>query len=167
MFPLFRCSLPLEPTPPRARCERRRMVSFSFFLIKTSYFNSVDGWLGWKLSILLSLKLFSASPLRLSVFASPGRIFQLFFFFHHEEKRNLGIFLIFGLRFLFFFFSFRRWLKEAFATRYIILNPFHAELIDVFPQSPSASLLRQCLAHTSLHRTERAVTRTFQISISY
>lgn len=65
------------------------------------------------------------------------------------EKTNLGIFPIFGLYFVFLFFSF---LPTSASSRYIILNPFHAELIDVFPQSRSIL--------SPLNHTHRVCTNT-------
>lgn len=54
--------------------------------------------------------------------------FQLTFPWRRKKKkRNHRVFLIFGLHFHLLCY-----------TRYIILNPFHAELIDVFPQFSSS-----------------------------
>jgi hypothetical protein len=62
------------------------------------------------------------------------------------KNKNLRVFLIFRLRFSRFLLT----SLFSVATRYIILNSFHAELIDVFPQSssPLFFLLRSCFLPT-------------------
>lgn len=113
---------------------------------------------GLKLSILLSLKTFLFSPF----FCLSGEGFSTFFFmvmwlarlnrlknFISVENFTLEIYFILTKQmvnqhekksqnfphFRVTFFSFRSRSFSSVATRYIILNPFHAELIDVFPKS--------------------------------
>ena len=69
---------------------------------------------------------------------SPGRVSQLFIKGADEKKKNLRNFPHFRVTFLLFF---------PVATRYIILNPFHAELIDVFPKKSHSVLFRQHTPH--------------------